>query len=943
MSSAIPRLSILHRAWLRRSAAVAALATVCMAAVAAGDPRASRLYEDALQRFDKKDYAGAVIQLKNALQIDKNMLPVHVLLGKALLEQDQGAAAEAALLEALRLGASREEVVVSLARVTIEMGKPRGVLDDERFSEQGLSDDNRFELLMLKARAADLVGDAKVAMQAVEAARIAAPKSEAPWVVEAKIRLRTRQIAEALVAADKAISLAPDKAEPQYVRGTIAHAKGDMKAALLSYDKALRIEPNHVEALVSRSGVLLDLGRRADAQRDIEALRLKDPTDPRGAYLMALIAERDGRGAEAKAELNKVTARLDSLPIEALRYRPQLLMLGGLAHFGLGQTEKAKPYLEGVLRAEPTSPAAKLIGQIHVDEGNHDRAIAALEPYRRHAPADVQATLLYCSALLAKGWTARAINELKSAKQRDPRPAYMHALGMAYMKSGEFQSALAELEAAYKAAPKAIAPGSALASLYLQLGQPGRAAQLADALTKVNKDQPGLLFLLGKARLEVGDVKGARTALEAAAKTDPRFIDPQVELAKLDLVSGATMAAKTRLSAALEKAPKHAELLWLTGQVMAAEGRLTEAIQWFEKADSHSAPEVVDYGMRLVEFHLAQGQVDKARDAAKRLTAKLPDAPRVLVQLARIDLAAGDRKAAKSTLARASTAFGTDAGSLALVAELQLAADDVAGAAHSASKALKESPQHIGAQVMLTRAEILQGSLPAAEQRARSIVTRHPRAGIGHTLLGELALARKQDGAAAAEFRRAHELDNNRATLMRLFGLLTRTQAAEANRLAEQWVKRYPSDVVVLRALGDAQSRGADWAAARRSYEALLKSSPDDAEALNNLAHVMLVQRDAQALKTAERALALNPTAPHIIGTVGWAAHKSGQNDRALQLLRDARLRNPDSPETRYYLGATLAAMGRTSEAKTELMAAVKSPRAFSSLKDAQNLLSTLN
>ena len=53
--------------------------------VRAADEKASKFYEDALVRYEKKDLDGAIIQLKNALQIDRNMLPVQVLLGKALL------------------------------------------------------------------------------------------------------------------------------------------------------------------------------------------------------------------------------------------------------------------------------------------------------------------------------------------------------------------------------------------------------------------------------------------------------------------------------------------------------------------------------------------------------------------------------------------------------------------------------------------------------------------------------------------------------------------------------------------------------------------------------------------------------------------------------------------------------------------------------------------
>ncbi len=920
------------------------IALVVSPAFGVTSPAASKYYEDALQRFDKKDFAGAVLQLKNALQIDKNFLPVHLLLGKALLEQKEVIAAEAAFLEALRLGVSREEVVVPLARSLLAVGKARQLLDDERFAEKDLSASTRFDLLLLKAGAADDLGDARLSMQLLDKARSIDASSVETWLAEAKLRIRTRQFREALTAADKALALAPGKAQPLYVRGTLAHTQGDLKAALSFYDKALQDSPEHVEALVSRAGLLLDLNRPADVRKDVEALLKVDPEDPRGAYLSALLAERDGRTADAKAQLAKVTALLDPIPIEALRYRPQLLMLGGLAHFGLDGTEKAKPYLEGVLRGEPGSPAAKLLARIHLKENNFERAIEVLDAYLRQHPRDSQATLLLASAHSAQGRHNRAVVILRAAMQQQVRPEIQHALGMALMRSGQFASALTELEAAYKANPKSAAIGSSLAALYLQLGQAAKAARVAEQITTAHKDQPGLLFLLGRARAEVGDPKGARTALEAAIKADPRFVDPVVELAKLEMRAGATAAAKSRLTAALDRAPKHAELLSLVGQVMVIEKRLDEAQRWFEKADDHSAADMTDHGMRLVEFHLANGQVDRAREAFKRVTAKAPDAPRVLVQQARIELAAGDPRAAKSALSRASTAVTTDVGLLVVIAELQLAAEDAPGAAHSAGKALKEAPQYTGAQVVLARAELAHGNLASAEQRARELTTKLPKSGVGHSLLGEIALARKQDAVALVAIRRAHELDNGQATFLQLFGLLTRSQPAESIRAAEQWLRQRPADAVVWRALADAQARAGDWIAARRSYEALLKVRPDDAESLNNLTHVLLIQKDtAAALKAAERAHALKPNAPYIIGTLGWAAHKAGQNDRALQHLRDARLRDPDSGQTRYYLGATLAAMGRIGEAKTELAAAVKSPRSFGTQKDAQALLSTLN
>jgi cellulose synthase operon protein C len=84
------------------------------------------------------------------------------------------------------------------------------------------------------------------------------------------------------------------------------------------------------------------------------------------------------------------------------------------------------------------------------------------------------------------------------------------------------------------------------------------------------------------------------------------------------------------------------------------------------------------------------------------------------------------------------------------------------------------------------------------------------------------------------------------------------------------------------------------------------------------------------------------PDVANVIGTVGWAAHHAGQKDRALQLLRDARLRDPGNDETRYYLATVLASAGRKTEARQEIEAALKSGQRLASTREAQALLVSL-
>jgi len=909
---------------------------------AAVDTKAARYYEDALSRYDKKDVAGAIIQLKNALQIDKNMLPVHVLLGKSLLATSEVIGAEVAFNEALRLGVNRTEVVIPLARSVIAQGRLQELLDKPVFSPAGLPASTQAQLLLLRASAAADIGGAPAAMRSIEEARAIEPGSPDSWLAEVPLRIRAGQYREAEAAADRALLISPRSAEAMYLRGSIAHVQGNAVSALATYAKALKLEPTHTEALVSRAGLLMDQKRVPEASADIAELLRSSPNDPRGFYLSALISEQAGDTAASKAALNKITALLDPVPIDALRYRPQALMLGGLAHYGLNELEKAKAYLEAVQRAQPGSSVAKLLAQIYFLDKNTDRAIAALEPYLKAHPNDSQALLLLSSAQMAQGRYGRASQLMQDALRGDDRPEYRTLLGMSLVGSGKFADALTALEAAFRKDPRQLQAGVALANLYLQGGQAAQGAKVADSLAKLNPGNPGVQNLLGQARARTGDRAGARLAYEAAVKLDVNFAQPQVNLAELDIDDRAYDAAENRLTPLLARDAKNLEAMDALGRLHERRGQLPEAQRWLTKAVETSGPDNVQPALKLVEFHLRNDQPSAAKESTKFLTAKAPDALPVLVMLARVNLANSELVPARANLSRAATLANQTPTLLLKIAMLQSAAGHVPGAAYSLSKALAERPDFLAAQALMAEVEMRQGELDKADQRIRQIIASHPKEGVGYGLQGDLARARGQRIASIDAYRRAHQLEQSTASLLRLYVALAPSEPSAALQLADQWVKTRPQDTAVRRALAAAHARAGNLKAARSAYEALLKVTPEDADSLNNLANVLLLTQEPGALKVAEQAMALKPTAPHILGTVGWAAFKAGQTDRALQLLRDALLRDPANRDARYFLGAVLASTGRSNEARAELEAALGGDQLFANAKDAQQLLGTL-
>jgi tetratricopeptide (TPR) repeat protein len=146
-----------------------------------------------------------------------------------------------------------------------------------------------------------------------------------------------------------------------------------------------------------------------------------------------------------------------------------------------------------------------------------------------------------------------------------------------------------------------------------------------------------------------------------------------------------------------------------------------------------------------------------------------------------------------------------------------------------------------------------------------------------------------------------------------------------------------------MRALADGYLRIGDLPAAKLWYERLLARRADDAFALNNFAQVLFRQGDAAALGHAERAHKLAPEAAAIQDSLGWMLVQRGQHDAGLRHLREARLRDPKSPEIRYHLAVALAQAGRNKEARAELERALQAGAAFAEAGEARKLMQTLS
>jgi Tfp pilus assembly protein PilF len=160
--------------------------------------------------------------------------------------------------------------------------------------------------------------------------------------------------------------------------------------------------------------------------------------------------------------------------------------------------------------------------------------------------------------------------------------------------------------------------------------------------------------------------------------------------------------------------------------------------------------------------------------------------------------------------------------------------------------------------------------------------------------------------------------------------------------LLDQWLAAHAGDIGARMFRAAASEQRGDVQAAIADYEAVLVYSPNNANALNNLAWLYHRTGDPRALGTAERALKAAPEAPAIMDTAGWVVLLAGDRNRGLKLLTDAAARAPANPDIRYHLAYAQAQNGQAATARQTLDELLAGNTEFASRQDAQSLRQSL-
>lgn len=550
-----------------------------------------------------------------------------------------------------------------------------------------------------------------------------------------------------------------------------------------------------------------------------------------------------------------------------------------------------------------------LAGEVYLQNGDAKMAEDYFAKALKLDPTNARNRTALAVTQLAGGQTTAAIDELQNIAGSDSGSTADMALISAHLRRGEFDKALA-----------AIAK--------LEAKQP---------------DQPLAANLRGRVQLAQKDPAAARTSFERALTIDPNNFSAAASLASMDLADKKPQDAKKRFDNLLAKNPKNTQAILALAQLAAANGAGTGEVAGLLNRAIEANPTEAAPRLLLIELHLRNKDTKLASAAAQSAVAALPNSPEVLDALGRVQQATGDLNQAIATFGKVVTMQALATQPLVRLAGAQYAGKNVQAAEQSLRSALEIKADDLQVQRLLIILYVDSRRYQDALTIARTVKQQRPKEAAGFVLEGDIKTAQKDFEAAAMAYRSGLDQVQTPELAVKLHSVLVASgKSADAERLAADWLKKHPQDLVFISYQGDTALARKDYAVAEKSFLAVLQAQPENAIALNNLALVSQHLNRSGALGYAEKARTLAPNEPYVLDTLAAVLSAKGEHAKAIEVQLKALELKPLDPLLKLNLAKIYIAAGDKTRAKNELEVLAKLSGKNPSQAEAIALLRTL-
>lgn len=892
------------------------------------------LLADAKQYQQKGDYKAAIIQLKNAVSKSPEDGEARWLLSSLYMETGDAVSAEKEIRKAIALGIGADRTLPILAKALLAQAAFQKLLDEVKPDAAK----NSAPLLVMRGDAYSALGDAAKSKDAYEQALAVQPASGAALIGMARVSLALKDIPAAEKYVAEAVSKDPKNVEVWFFKASLLRSQGKMEDALAAFSQVISLKPDHRAVYVEKAQIEIGMNKLDLAKTDIATANKLTPGSLQVHYTQAMLDYSEGKNAQALESLQKVLR-------VAPTHLPSILMAGAV-ELKLGMMQQAEQHLRQYLNAFPGNVhARKLLAQTLLQNSQPADATAVLTPALndKSAAGDAQLFALAGESSLKSKEFSKATAYFEQASALAPKAASLHtSLGISKMGEGDKAGALNELQQGAALESKSTNPGIALVKAQLGLRNFEAALAAVETLEKQQPQDPQVRDLKGIVYAAKGDATAARASFEKAIALQPGYFPAIVNLARMDLSEKKPQDAKKRFEAVVAKDKKNIDALTALAELAAVQGHPEEATSWLEKANSEN-PEAVAPAMRLAAIYMQTGQQQKALLLLRKIQTVNPTNPELLDLLGQAQVANNDKDGALDSYSKLVKLAPKSAMALTRLATVHSMLNNDVAAADQLKRAVSLDPNLVAARTGQIQLAMRHKKPDEALAIAREIQKLDGKAVLGYIIESELLAASNKPALALAALEKAYAQNKTPQLLIRVAGAMKAAgKSKEVEPRLLQWQKANPTDALVPMYLAELSLAEKQYKLAIERFQTILKQSPKNVVALNNLAWVYQQEKDPRAVPTAEQAMQLAPNSPAIIDTLGWMLTEQGNVARGLPLLQKAASLAPAAPEIRYHLAFALNKSGDKVSARKELDKLLSDNKVFPQLDDAKALLKVL-
>jgi tetratricopeptide (TPR) repeat protein len=754
----------------------------------------------------------------------------------------------------------------------------------------------------------------------------------------------------------EALRLGPGVAEIQQAYGEALVRAERYGEAETAFRAVLAQNPKDADAMAGVAMALLKQHSVAAALEIANRARAQDPDNARVRLARSAVLSVQGKWAAAVEEL-------ESLPRQAWSPRFQLALAE--VYLRNDRPEHALSVLDPLVKRFPTFVVARyLLAHAALAANRPDKALAEFQEVLRAAPTNLNARFSLGVAYIQAGQLVEALDiltALRPVMERQPIYHLQRALALAGL--ARWDDAIAAAEAARRLDPNRAEPYETLGRIYLARKDPARAQDMYARAIELKPDLTSARLALGTLLDFTRQPEAALQQYEAAAATDPRS-QPAV-VAKVTALVRAKRGdeALAFLDARIKSQGEAAPLLTLRGHVYLAKGQAGKAEAEYRraiKADDAYAPArfalarralgagneeqaIVHLhgviagmpghaaaGSALAGLYARQARYDQAIQVLEPVAAANPRLPELRLQLAELYLQKGrfdDALRAVEPLVSKESALVP----ARLIAGLaHLGKSEPGAAIEELEHAVHANPKLAATHYYLARAFVARGEVEAAKRsyaRALELEPGMPQVRIELAALSGQAQDPKLLTDHVAELRQI--LDKRPGDLTTRYALARAYLAKGQPRDAERELTRildtapgYAPANMALALIRFGERRNEE---AVDHLRAVVRTSPSDLQA-----HLLLARYfdrsgiPAMAIEHYEAAVRVAPTRTDVRLRLAMLYAQTGRQEDALGRAREAVDALPRDAEARYVLGEVHLRRGEPADAADAFTTAVR-------------------